>query len=401
VSALLAILGSILVLAIAAAGGGLVLLRARIGSSPLAMAVRALLGLALLASFYVHVAVGLTLALLIAAASWRGHNLEDAVLEDARKPTAIALGAIVLVVAVVLLRPPVPIFHGESALLALARSISLGDAIAAGERALVLPVMASALALGSDATTSLAIGGEVVVLVSFALFALLVARAAESSFEEALPLIVLASAPFAWIHLRSVSVDLSVGLCAGSLALGIDRAARGDRLGAPSALTAALLLGMADHGIVLAVAVALAFSMAEKSRDARRTALLAVLCLALSAIAGRWTAFGALAIEAAPSSAGRLVVEALRHVTDIQTWGLVPAVALAALVATARRTASAEARVLAVALLLAPAMMLVVLVLDAELRALALEGAVLDRLALSLLPLGALLIARSLPRAVR
>jgi hypothetical protein len=397
VSVILAALGSSLALALAAAGGGLVLLKARIGSGPVDLLVRALLGLALLSSFHVHVAVGLTLALLIAGATWRGHGLEDAVLEDARKPTLIALGAIALVVTVALLRPPVPIFGSESELVGLARAISLREELPTSDRSLALPVISSALALGSDALTPLSVSSHGMVLASFALFALLVARSARGAFDEALPLVVLATVPFVWVHVRAASVELTLGLLAASMALGAERAGRGDRLGAPAAISAALLLAMGDAGIVLAVAVALAFMLTPSPAGARRTVLMAVTCLGLATVAERWGAPRTTLVDLDLSSSGPLVLEALRHVTDVQTWGLAPAVGLAALVASLRPSATHEQRALTWAIGLAIVMMLVVLVLaPIELRDRALDGGLLNRLALTLLPLGALAIARAL-----
>ncbi len=390
---LAALPGALVALALAAAGGGLVLLRARVGFGPLAMLVRALLGLALLAAFHRHVAVGITLAALVIGATWRTRPLEDAVLDDARPPSAIPYAAILVVVVAALLRPPVPLFAIESEGIALARAVSLGEvALLDGSR--VLPVLASALALGSDALAPLTVGGTLVVVLSFALFALLVARSASSSFDEALPLVLLATTPFAWIHARAVSVDLAAGLLAGSLALAAGLAGKGDRLGAPAAITAALLLAMADQGIALAVAVTLALAMLEAPRGARRAALSAMGCLAIFALADR---LAGVALDADARSIGPLAIEAIRHVSDVQTWGLVPAVGLAALASTLRRGAGVEARRLALTLGLALAMMFAVLVLaEVELRDQALEGALLDRLALSLLPLVSLLVARAL-----
>ncbi len=393
-SVLVTLAGFVLALVLASALGGLVLLRARLGPGPLAHLVRALLGLALLASFHAHAAVGLTLATLIAAATWRGHGLEDALVADERKSNVVALGAIAVALVAIVSRPPVPLFASESAHVALARALSLREVLPTADRSLLLPLMTSALSLGSDATDALAMSGSLVGGLCFALFALLLARSSRTGWDEALPLVVLASAPFAWVLLRSVSVELPVGLAAGSMVLGAERAGKGDRLGAPAAITAALLLAMADEGIVLAVAVALSLALVPGARDAHRAALLAVICLGLASVAERWGAPRLELFDPAPSTARELVSEALRHVADIATWGLVPAVGLAALVASFRRAAPEEPRRLAVTLLLTLAMFLAALVLaPIELRERALDGGLLDRLALELLPLLALLIA--------
>jgi hypothetical protein len=397
-SVVLALLGALLTLALATAGGGLVLLRARLGFGPVDMLVRALLGLALLASFHVHPAVGLTLASLIAAATWRGHGLEDAVLEDARRPTGAVLGAILVVAVAALLRPAVPIFTSDTSIVALARAISAGDALPRADRSLVLPVITSALALGSETTTALSVAGSVFVVACFALFALLVARTAEGRFEEALPFVVLATVPLAWVHVRGLSAPLAAGLLAASMALATVCAGKGDRLGAPAAITSALLLAMVDEGAVLAIAVALALTFGRPQRDAHRAALLAVMALGLAAVAERWGAPRTRLTDVDPRATAALAREAVRHATDLQTWGVVPAIGFAALVAALRPAAREEQRLPARAIVLALAMMLVVLVVAPfELRERALTGGLLNRLGLELLPLGAVLIARSLP----
>lgn len=412
--------GALVALCLGAVGGGAVLFRSGTGVSAAALLVRALLGLVLLAELVIHPALGAALALLIGIATWRGRGA--AVVPD-RAPVATpaSLAAILVAGAAAIVRPPVPIFWDESVWLAKAR-VACGGGALLMQRALdpqselaprgypiVAAVIEACLALRDPSLASLVGGGSALVLATLALYALLLGRTAASPFEERATLLVVACAPLVWSHLRSVQLDLPVGLLVGALVLAVERADAGDRLGLPAAVTSALLLGIKDEGLAGAAAVALALGTRGASAPARRAAWIAFASLAASVVVFRLRlhlagsanddhSLGAFT----PRAILPVVLDALRDASDLQTWGLIPAIALAACVVCARPSTPRRARVLAAVLGLHALGLLSAIVLGPEqVRDFAFEGTLLDRLGLELLPTAALLIPRLLPEAPR
>lgn len=417
---MIATAGSLVSLFLGMVVGGAVLYGAGVGVSAASLLVRALLGLTLLAELVIHPALGIALALVLVAATWRSHASSSPVPD--RIPFITSSGAAALLVAIIaaVLRPPVPIFWDESVWLGKARVACEGGAVLM-ERVLdpqsvlvprgypiVAAVLEACFALRDDSLASLVAGGTALVLVSLALYVLLLGRAAESSFEERATLVVLALTPLAWVHLRSVQLDLPEGLLVAALVLAVERAERGDRLGLPAAVTAALLLGIKDEGLAGALAVAIALGTRGATPLARRAA---------------WTAFGSLAISMlvfrvrlhvagsanddhtlgalSPRFVLDLLRDGARDASDMQTWGLVPAVSLAACIATLSRDAPSRARRVALVIVLHALGLALALVLGPQqVRDFALEGTLLDRLGLELLPSAALLIPRLLPAPV-
>ncbi len=407
-----------------AVAGGAILFRAGIGAGPLALLVRALLGLVLLAELVIHPALGVALALLVGAATWRARRSPESreseqTFREAWRLPASAVAAMLVALAAAVLRPPVPFFWDESVWLSKARVACEGGAVLM-ERALdpqselvprgypiVAAVVEASFALGDPSLPSLVAGGTALVLCALALYVLLLARAARAPFELSASVLVLGLTPLFWVHLRSVQLDLPVGLLLAALALAIERAEAGDRLGLPAAVTAALLLGIKDEGLLAALCVALALGTRGASGRARRAAWSAFLALALSVVVFRWRLWMASSANddhslgsPVPRLAIAIVLDALRDASDLQTWGLVPAVGLAALLATLRRSVDPRARRLAAALVLYALGLLVALVVGPpQVRDFALEGTLLDRFGLELLPGVALLVPRMLGEA--
>jgi hypothetical protein len=406
--------GAFIALALGAIGGAALLLRAGVDHSAASWLVRALLGLALLAEAVVHPALAITIAALVVALTWRGPTSE-------RAPwiTSAGIAALLVAGAAALSRSPVPVFWDESVWLAKARVACEGGAAlmtqALDPQSTLVPrgypviaaVLEACFAMGHDDLASLVGGGTALVLCALALFVLLLGRAAETPFEERASLAVLAFTPFVWVHLRSVQLDLPIGLCTAALVLAIERAAANDRLGLPAAVTAALWLGMKDEGLAAALAVALVLGARHASPLARRAAWGAFGALAISVLVYRFrlhVAGSANDDHSFGDFTPRIVLDALRigarDASDIETWGLAPAVALAACVAAAMRSASTRARRIAMVLALHALFLLVALVIGPEqVRDFAREGTLIDRLGLQLLPTAALLIPRAMAGA--
>lgn len=414
------VLPALAALALGLIGGGALLLRARVGVGAAAILVRALLGLVMLAQFVVHPALGLALALAVVVATWQSRIVPDT--ED-RPPVATLTSGVVVLVAssVALLRPPAPLFWDESVWLTKARVACEGGAVLI-ERALdpqselvprgypiIAAVIEACLALRDDSLAALVGGGTALVLAILALHAFLLGRAAASSFEERASWLVLACTPLVWVHLRSVQLDLPVGLLVAAFVLAVERADARDRVGLPAAITIALLLGIKDEGLIGALAVALALGTRGASMRARRAAWISFGCLAASVAVYRlrvWHAgsanddhaLAAFAIGALPA----LVAGAIRDASDLSSWGLAPSIALGACLVALRPAAAPRARAVARVLGLFALGLLAALVLGpSQVRDFALEGTLLDRMGLELLPTAALLIPRLLPDAPR
>lgn len=392
--------------------GSAVLARSGLRWGPAELLVRALLGMALVAASTVHLALGAALALATVGLTWR----ERAAVAPERRPLpTLALGATGFVTAVAALRPPVPLFWDESVWLTkariacdgpaelMARALDPGSDLAPRGYPIIAAVIEASFALGDASLSSLVAGGTALVIVSFALFALLLARGA-SSLDERATLFVLAATPLCWVHVRSVQLDLPVGLLTAALFLAIERAAKSDPLGLPAAITAALLLGIKDEGLACVLAVAAAFLVSERRGPRARAALAACGAVGLEAATYRlrlWLAGSTnddhTFDQLMPSAIPDLAREALRHAVDVETWGIVPPLALAAVVLAFTRSAPPGARPAALALVLCSAgLALALLVGPSQVREFALEGTLLNRLGLEVLPLAAVLAPRVL-----
>ncbi len=400
-------------LGIGAVLGGAVLSRAGLRWGAAETLVRALLGLALAAAFTVHVALGLALTL---AVVWLTARERGAMPETAATPIPrLAFAATAAVGVVAALRPPVPLFWDESVWLSkarvacdgpvelMARALDPHSVLVPRGYSVVAAVLEASFAIGDPDLPSLVAGGAALVIACFALFALLLARGASSRDERA-TLLVLAATPLAWVHVQSVQLDLPIGLLTASLVLAIERAERLDRIGLPAAMTAALLLGIKDEGLACALAVLAAVLLTSARRGAgRRAALASCAALALSTITYRLELWAAGSqnddhsfVDLAASEIPGLAREALRHAVDVDTWGIVPPIALAAAVLAFRPATREAARTAALALLFVFAgLALALLVGPPQVRAFALEGTLLNRLGLELLPLAAVLVPRA------
>lgn len=411
---------ALVALVLGAVLGGALLFRAQTGVSTASLLVRALLGLAILAASVVHPALAVVLALLVVVGTWRGASTPEATPPAPLSP--VAIGALLVGLALVTLRPPVPLFWDEAVWLAKARVACDGGAALMARvldpqselvprgYPIVAAVIEAAFAMGDPSLASLVGGGAALVLASFALYVVLLARAG-TRFEQGATLFVLAATPLAWAHLRSVQLDLPTGLALGALLLSIELAGRGDRLGTPAALASALLLGIKDEGAVLALAAAVGASLPGAHPAARRTAWLGAISLGL--VVGVFRVRLAMAGSAnddhslgTPTLDAALPVlrEGLREAIDVRTWGLVPPVAAAAvaIAALGRGASPLRTRPLAVALALAVLFLLVaILVGPQQVRDFALEGTLLNRLGIELLPVAALLIPRLLVPAAQ
>ena len=273
----------------------------------------------------------------------------------------------------------------------------------------IAAVLEACFAMRDDSLASLVSGGTALVVAVLALYVLLLDRGAASAFEERATLVVLACTPLAWVHLRSVQLDLPIGLLVGALVLAIERADQNDRLGIPAAVVAALLLGIKDEGLSAALAVAIALGTWGASPRARRAAWLAFASLASAVIVFRVRLLLAGSANddhtlgtATPGAIVPLLGDALRDASDLQTWGLVPSIALAACLVALRPGTPDRARKLALLLALHSLGLLVALVVGPQqVRDFAFEGTLLDRLGLQLLPTAALLIPRLVSEAPR
>lgn len=404
-----------------AVAGGAVTFRAGLGGSPAALLVRALLGLVLLSELVVHPALGVGVAIFVGAATWRArrtpeHAESEQSFREAWRLPAPAIAALLVTLVAAVLRPPVPFFWDESVWLSKARVACEGGSVLMA-RALdaqsdlvprgypiIAAVLEASFALGNPSVPSLVAGGTALVLSAVALYVLLLARAARAPFELWGSLLVLALTPFFWVHLRSVQLDLPIGLLLAALVLAVERAEAGDRLGFPAAVTAGLLLGIKDEGLLAALAVAVALGTRGANGRGRRAAWSAFVALALSVAVYRWRLWLAGSANddhsigtPAPRLAFAIVLDALRDASDVQTWGLVPAVGVAAMLASLRRSVDPRARRLSVVIAVYALGLLGALVLGPpQVRDFALEGTLLDRLGLGLLPGVALLVPRLL-----
>jgi hypothetical protein len=363
-------------------------------------ALGALVALTLVALGWLHPLLGAVLLGLVAAAGRLAAS--EAVLPPARRLAPFA--ALVLLVGA--LRPMHPLYWDEHVWLTKTRLATRGlHALADAALAPSSPVLPrgypigwslaeAVLAAGVPDTAALSTGAFALSALCLALYVALLARGGRGPVA----LGVMAAAPIAWVHWRSAYVDLPLGLLSASVALGLEQARRyQDARTMPVVVAAAALAGAAkDEGAVHIAAIVLAFAFTDVLRDPAQRRGLALTAAAGLAPGVTWWllrhAAGVANSDHAPtgfalSAVGPLVRQGLWHLADVQSWGIVPAVVLAALPSTLRRRAT---RALPLALLcVGGALAAAVLVGPERVRVFAQQGTLLSRLALQLLPLGA------------
>jgi hypothetical protein len=213
------------------------------------------------------------------------------------------------------------------------------------------------------------------------------------------------SAPFVFVHLRSVYVDLPVGLVAGALAAVLVAPARREAAGVAFAL-GGVLGSIKDEGLVHVFAIAgVALVVALRSRDPKsaRAPLAACIGAAIPFVAWRVLLAGHGAVDEDhglgwPDFATALPLARVwaAHALDIRSWGLFwPLAAGAALAESTRRDArGAIARRLAAMLALdAVAIFVGVMACPARVHEFARGGTLVGRLLVQHAPLATLLFA--------
>lgn len=314
-------------------------LRARVRDSLVAPS-SMLLALGLLyASALGFAGVVLGSALLVCARS-----LPRPVDEPAR--SLLPWGAMGVLLALVLLRPWVPTQWDEFVWLGKARFEAQG--FGAGVRASldtaqhVIP--AGYPPLWPAAVGWLSLGGDVVetqVAAASLLLCWCALVAAEAWWpvlrRRAEALLVLAAAaatPLVWVHVRSVYLDLPVGL----LTIAVLGFLLTDRL-APACAVAVVLTGFKDEGVAQVLAATVGLVVSRGLKRPLLPYLTPALLAVVAAVTWRWLvhhhgvtvvdhAAGAPVVEWLPTL-GRLLVH---HATDLATWGVFWAIAVGALV---------------------------------------------------------------------
>jgi hypothetical protein len=215
-----------------------------------------------------------------------------------------------------------------------------------------------------------------------------------------LALVAVLATPLAWVHLRSTYVDLPVGLLGLALA-GHLVGAGGGRPPVEALATAIVLVGFKDEGLAhVLAATAAAWLVAERKRAAWRLlapALVALLTVAawrfLMRGAGVDNADHALAAPYWPW-APKLASLLWLHATDVLSWGVFWAVALAVLL---RKADGAGPRALRWLVLVNLAFIAVALLCGPErVRVFAENGTLLNRLLMQLWPGAAVAVLASL-----
>jgi hypothetical protein len=278
---------------------------------------------------------------------------------------AFALACVALAVAFVALRPPVPLYWDEFIWLGKARLVAQGagtlrdatlDArvVVPAGYPLFWPIAVGWLAAHrTDAATLVVAARTLVATTAVIYLGALGARARHRGWVFATAAVGVVAAPFVFVHLRSVYVDLPVGLLTAALgALLVVPASRSSAL--VVAVVAAALASAKDEGFVhVAVVASIATIPALRARDASR--LLSPLAAWLGA-AVPFLAWRVLLVEHGATDPDHglglpdvtTVLPLLRifasHALDVQSWGLFwPIVAGVALSEATRRDARGAA----------------------------------------------------------
>lgn len=204
---------------------------------------------------------------------------------------------------------------------------------------------------------------------------------------------VALAAPFVWVHARSVYVDLPVGL----LSVAVLGFLLTERV-APACAVAVALAGFKDEGVAHVIAATVGALAIKGVKKPFLHWLAPALLAVIASVTWRWLlhhrgvvvvdhAVGAPAVEWAPVLARLLV----RHATDLPTWGVFWAAALAAALSPA---ASSPLRALRWAFVAGLVFVAGALVFGPErVRVFAENGTLLNRLLMQSWPTAALLLA--------
>lgn len=324
-------------------------------------------------------------------------------------PPWLGLGGLV---ALVLARPWVPTFWDELVWLGKARfeSLGFGQGVAAAlDPASKLipsgypplwPAAVGWLSLGRDALDAHVLGASVLVVLSLA--CALEAWWPRLQGQRWWVLMVLAATPLVWVHLRATYVDLPVGLFGaaflGRLLAAAEAPSR--RAGVEVFALALVLAGIKDEGLAHVVAATLGVLATKPQRGSWRLGLPAAVALAVVVL---WRALcawnGVSNVDHAlhapywPWVPTLLKLLAL-HASDVGSWGVFWAVALAALV---RAPSSPHARAVRVMLAANFAFTAVALVCGPErVRVFAENGTLLNRVLLQVWPVAAIAVVSAL-----
>lgn len=272
-----------------------------------------------------------------------------------RRDTTLGFVTVAIVVALVVLRPPVPIYWDEFVWMAKARIESnhpfglVDEVLRANTSAIPLgypplePLSVAALSGWDARTTSLGFGAELLEILVASAFALL---AIERTPRKNRPVLAfgaaLLCAPLVFIHLRSSYVDLETGLLAGVLLLLLE----GRRV-VPAVVVSIVLVGLKDEGTVHVAAITSAtFAVAlvrRRWRGALRSVIVAAsglvpfvlwhVKLRTAGIVRTDHALGNLAFERLPNLARWTFL----HMMELLAWGPLWGMVLGLFVAIAIR----------------------------------------------------------------
>jgi hypothetical protein len=350
-----------------------------------------------------------------------------------RRHLDVALAAGAFLVVALLLRPDTPCFWDAFVWLAKARFASRGPlalvqgGLTRGAFAFVPegyplfdPFAVAALGGFGSSSRAVVAGATGLELLAMGCFVgALAEERAQSRRESVTRLFVvtalLVTCPLVVVHLRSSYVDLPLGLLLAALALLLPR----EGTGGACAILAMAMASLKDEGlahvlVVAALAGVRSFTRArEGARDEARSlrARSAATAVAALAMADAWHLRLAAAHLVNSDHAlshphleriGTLIALAVDHLSDFTSWGALWVLALGAAAATTfgrrRAAASAPARRLAT-LLVADAVVVLagLLVTPDRVMAFASGGSLLNRIAMQLAPLAALLVAAWLP----
>lgn len=302
----------------------------------------------------------------------------------------------------VLARPWVPTEWDEFVWLAKARfeSLGFGAGVAAAldpaQRVIpagyppLWPAAVGWLSLGHDSLATHVVAASLLVLLC--LFTAL--ESIDSTRPRWLAVAVLASAPLAWVHVRSTYVDLPIGLL-GLALFGLLRASP-SRPPLLAAVLAVVLTGFKDEGLAQVLAASAAVLLLH---GPRARLLIPAVAAVVSMATWRWLvhlhgvplfdhALGPPQWDWVP----RLFQLGALHAADVFSWGLSWAVTLAVLLSAAKDPTQRALKLMLVLLALFASAAL--LGGPERVRVFAESGTLLNRLLLQLWPTAALLVLR-------
>ena len=351
---------------------------------------------------------GIALVLALAFGVW----LSPRRLELAPPPSAAAYIFIAGLGVWVLLRPLVPLYWDELVWLAKARlgSLAFDGVVATSLDATQQVIPAGYVPLWPSAVGWLSLGDDELGahVLSATLLVLACAAVAIEAWWDVLArakgwaVIVLLSAPLALVHLKSVYVDLPVGL----LGLALLGRLLDARAGLGSLAIAVCLAGFKDEGVTQVLAATLAAVLAARPDDVPFTPGWRRVGPLLAAVAAVVTWRALLATKGVtvsdhalnPPAWGWLSTFAkllVLHASDVFSWGVTWAVVLAVV---ARRMTDRQSRALRWLLVGNVLLLTAALLLGPErVRVFAENGTLLNRLLLQSWPAAVALMVTALP----